>query len=34
MPGDKSISQRSLILSSMAIGTTKINGILKILLKI
>ena len=27
MPGDKSISQRSLILSSMAIGTTKINGI-------
>ena len=27
MPGDKSISQRALILSSMAIGTTKINGI-------
>ena len=27
LPGDKSISQRILILGSLAIGTTKIKGI-------
>ena len=29
VPGDKSISHRSLILSSMAIGQTKIRGLLR-----
>ena len=29
IPGDKSISHRSLIISSLAIGKTTINGILK-----
>ena len=27
IPGDKSISQRILILASLAIGTTKVSGI-------
>ena len=32
VPGDKSISHRSIILSSLAVGTSKISGLLEVLL--